>query len=701
MTSPSLRVRIATAVAALALTAGYGAPAYAAPTPTPTPTPKSTATPTRSATKAAHPGVRQISVPQARPSVVDGRTVVAALAPQATSRFSMAGVTWAASSTAPTVQVRTQALDGTWSSWSTLPKESLVAEGSKRQGTAPAYTGDAQGIEVRVLVDAGATAPGDLQLSLIDPGRLATDAAPEETRPAANGRAVTQAAQPSVVSRAAWGADESLKSQSGASCMTPKYDRTIKAVVVHHTEGSNDYTADRSASIVRGIYAYHVTGNGWCDIGYNFLIDRYGKIFEGRAGGITRPVHGAHAFDWNTDTMGISVMGSFSAQLPPAAALDSAVRLTAWRLAAYYREPFGRLTIGRYTSDVISGHRQVSDTDCPGDAFFNYLPTFRDRVAQTMGSYRTPIWNRWQQLGGAGSFTGDLYEGEQPYLGGRITRFWGATLYQRPDGGVAWARGAILSKYESMGEARSTLGFPLTDENCEAAGCWQKFERGFILWSPPTGAHTVWGAIQEKHAQMGNERGVLGYPVTDEVCADGGCQQQFQGGWLLWSPATGAHNSWGMLRDRYLQLGGHKGWLGYPSSDEMCDARGCWQDYQGGSLALNGQRGLHWVRSAIRDRYLAKGGRNGMFGYPSSDEICGLRDGGCFQAFGPDGFYWSPTTGAWENLGAIREAYASQGYENGRLGWPTSGEQCDANGCVQRFQGGQITWNPRTGARIS
>ncbi|GAB3703064.1 N-acetylmuramoyl-L-alanine amidase [Mariniluteicoccus flavus] len=693
-----LRRALPAAGLALAVTLGSAAPAYAAPTPTPSAT--------TSTAIVAKPGIVELSVPSATRTTVDGRELVASLGPRTTAPFSMAGVTWApgtAAPTAPIVQVRTRT-GTTWSTWSTLATEAKATDDARaRPGTSPTFTGEATGVEVRVLVAPGTSAPTDLKLSLIDPGRLASDAAPTATRPQAETRAAgsTQAPMPSIISRAAWGADENLKAKSGADCMAPKYDETVKAVVVHHTEGSNTYTPEQSAGIVRGIYAYHVTGNGWCDIGYNFLIDRYGKIFEGRFGGVTKPVHGAHAYDWNTNTMGLSIMGNFMGEVPPEAALNAATRLTAWRLAAYYREPVGRLTIGRYTSDVISGHRQVGQTDCPGDAFFAYLPTFRQRVAALMGSYQTPIWKRWQELGGAAGAAGQPYVGEAAYAGGRVTRFAKMDIYQTPDGRVQAVTGPIRTKYAALGDALGPLGFPGADQNCSDTGCWQLFPGGVIISSPSTGAHANWGAIRDKYAEFGFEHGALGYPTTDEVCGATGCYQGFQGGFILFSGATGAHVSRGAIRDKYATQDVEHGWLGYPTTDEKCDAAGCWQDYQGGSIVFSLERGTHFTRGAIRLSYLALGGQHGFLGHPSSDEICGLRDRGCVQLFGHEAIFFSPASGTFENRGAIRDAYAAQGFETGRLGYPTTGERCDTVRCVQRFQGGTITFTWGGGTTVS
>ncbi|EBF6878342.1 cold-shock protein, partial [Salmonella enterica subsp. enterica serovar Saintpaul] len=106
------------------------------------------------------------------------------------------------------------------------------------------------------------------------------------------------AIQPTIITRAQWGADESLR---GSKTL----NSTVKAIVIHHTAGTNDYTQETAAAQVRGIYAYDTQGLGWADIAYNFLVDKWGRVYEGRAGSITQAVRGAHAMGFNTDTMGI------------------------------------------------------------------------------------------------------------------------------------------------------------------------------------------------------------------------------------------------------------------------------------------------------------------------------------------------------------------------------------------------------------
>ena len=138
--------------------------------------------------------------------------------------------------------------------------------------------------------------------------------------------------------RSAWRADESIR-RAG-----PFFAPDVKLAVVHHTAGSNGYSQAEAAAIVRGIEIYHVKGNGWNDIGYNFLVDRFGQVYEGRYGGIERNVIGAHAQGFNTGSVGVSVLGEYSSLAVSAQARDSLERLLAWRLDLAHVDPASTLT---------------------------------------------------------------------------------------------------------------------------------------------------------------------------------------------------------------------------------------------------------------------------------------------------------------------------------------------------------------------
>ena len=145
--------------------------------------------------------------------------------------------------------------------------------------------------------------------------------------------ATAATAQPRIVSRAAWGANESIR-RAG-----PDYSDTVKAAFVHHTVQSNSYSPSESAALVRSDYLYHVRTRGWNDIGYNFLVDRYGRVFEGRYGGVTRAVLGAHAGGFNTNSTGVALLGTFTTARPTGPMLAALQRLLAWKLDLTHVDP--------------------------------------------------------------------------------------------------------------------------------------------------------------------------------------------------------------------------------------------------------------------------------------------------------------------------------------------------------------------------
>ncbi len=210
-------------------------------------------------------------------------------------------------------------------------------------------------------------------------------------------RTLSIAGSPAIVPRTDWQADEKIVRAK------PLYAPTLKLAIVHHTAGTNDYTPAEAAAIVRGIEVYHVQGNGWNDIGYNFLIDRYGTVYEGRGGGITRNVVGAHALGFNNGTVGISLIGNFENATPPPAMQAALVRLLAWRLDVAHIDPQstvaftsggnGKFRAGKVvTLRAISGHRDTGPTDCPGNDAYALLPQIIRRVAATgLPKLYTPV----------------------------------------------------------------------------------------------------------------------------------------------------------------------------------------------------------------------------------------------------------------------------------------------------------------------
>lgn len=160
----------------------------------------------------------------------------------------------------------------------------------------------------------------------------------------------------------------------------------MNGIIVHHTAGSNSYTPAQSPAVVRGIWTYHTQSQGWCDIGYNFLVDKYGTIYEGRAGSLEGPIRGAHAGAANRDTIGIAMMGDHSSVRPSAATRESVEEVIAWWASEYDINPQGKATIAGRQINTISGHRDVMATACPGAMGYAELPAIRKGVAQRLAA---------------------------------------------------------------------------------------------------------------------------------------------------------------------------------------------------------------------------------------------------------------------------------------------------------------------------
>lgn len=360
-----------------------------------------------------------------------------------TEPFASLGVTWALDPAVDdvAVSVRTTLADGSQSDWTLLeanevgvpPNPEAVDAGLVRGGTAPYWVGPSTGVEVEVLTKTGA-APTDLQLTLIDPQQSEADAISQP--PAVGGTAE----MPEIYTRAQWGADESKRSWD------PSYADTIRAATIHHTAGSNNYTEDEVPGMLRSIYQYHAVTQGWGDIGYNFLVDKFGRIWEGRYGGMASTVIGAHAGGWNTNTFGVSMMGNYEDVQVSEASMDAVSSVIAWKLALFGRDPQGttQLTGGgsgtsRYpagttiTTPVIFGHREVGNTLCPGEYAWARMAEFRDRVETKLQTEPTsPYPTGRVELTGHG------------YGHGRGMGQWGAYGYAV---NYSWTHQRILSHF--------------------------------------------------------------------------------------------------------------------------------------------------------------------------------------------------------------------------------------------------------------
>ncbi|MFD1947069.1 peptidoglycan recognition protein [Nocardioides aestuarii] len=303
-----------------------------------------------------------------------------------TSVHSMVGFTWAVGATAPVVRVRSR-VDGVWSGWQRVSLLHDVPEDTTRLGTDLVWIGRATGVQVRV----DGHRPDDLTLVLLHPAKRAADAlldqqvAARSTTPDAEDTTTARVKRPDLIGRSDWGANERLRSGR------PSYNDTLKQVHVHHTVNANDYARGDVPALIRGMYAYHTQSLGWSDIGYNFLVDRFGRTYVGRAGGAGRLVRGAHTLGFNHNSTGISCIGNFETGSPSNAMLSGVAAIAAWKLSIYGGKPREKVTVRSEGSDkyaagrtvrlpVIDGHRDTNDTACPGTNLYTRLPAIRKRA---------------------------------------------------------------------------------------------------------------------------------------------------------------------------------------------------------------------------------------------------------------------------------------------------------------------------------
>ncbi|MGH8881590.1 MAG: N-acetylmuramoyl-L-alanine amidase, partial [Stackebrandtia sp.] len=339
-----------------------------------------------------------------------------------------------------------------------------------------------------------------------------------------------------VITRRGWGADESL----GDRCFNPRWGTGFRAVIVHHTVSSNSYSRSESASIVRGIHAYHTQSQGWCDIGYNFLVDRFGRVFEGRDGGIRRPVRGAHAGDYNTNTTGISLIGNFESARPTRAMKHQLVQLIAWRMGTAYHGAYGAPRVYDRKIRRISGHRDVMSTACPGRYVYSWLPALRKRVATRLGNYQSAIERIWLRKGGRGGSYGDVIMGERGQRKGRITIFRRGRIYAK-DGVFPLRRNPVTRKYVDVGEVHSSMGFPKSHvHNVKRRGTFAVFRHGRIYWSRPTGAKVLHSSpILRRYRTVGGANSRLGFPRTRVIQTRTGSTARFQDGRITFYKRSG------------------------------------------------------------------------------------------------------------------------------------------------------------------
>lgn len=323
----------------------------------------------------------------------------------------MIAVTWDGARSAPdgTISIRSRDAAG-WTAWETIvgaaPDEGGDGD-SGRVGTGVVWLGSegADGLELRV--DTGPL----VELTVLKMRYQEGEAEVVPVTPESRSTTTRAAAKPTIRARSAWASGGWKPNNSECGSPAPSVASSLKHAVVHHTASTNSYTAADVPKLIDGIYTFHTrakpAGQAWCDIAYNFIVDKFGTIWQGRSGDVAKPVIGGHAGGFNTGSVGVTLLGQFQPGASPAAAqptsamLDSAARLIAWKLSLHGLDPHGsvRLTSGgnvkypagtQVTLPVINYHGQSGSTACPGANVIGKMPALRDAVKRYMGSGTTP-----------------------------------------------------------------------------------------------------------------------------------------------------------------------------------------------------------------------------------------------------------------------------------------------------------------------
>ena len=305
------------------------------------------------------------------------------------------GVTWPKGALTAGGQFQIRTLSGaTWSTWASL---GVIDGGPDRAlattGTDPYVVSGASKYQVRSLTTE-AKVPAAATVQAVDPGTSSADSAQQTP-----GGASAATTVPFIFTRAQWGADESKMA------WTPSYGQ-ITVGFVHHTVSANNYAASDVPAMIRGIYAYHAQTLGWGDIGYNFLVDRFGRIWEGRFGGMDKPVIGGHTLGYNSVGMGVSAIGNFDVAAAPQGMVDAFKRIFAWKFDLSGIPATGTVVANGKTIQRITGHRDVYQTACPGQYLYARIPEIRSGTAAILVTYYDATRDPFGQIDSTGTVPG-------------------------------------------------------------------------------------------------------------------------------------------------------------------------------------------------------------------------------------------------------------------------------------------------------
>ncbi len=439
---------------------------------------------------------------------------------------------------------------------------------------------------------------------------------------------------PRVITRAGWGANENSR------CSNPTYDDSMKATTVHHTAGSNNYTEAQAAGIVRGVYHYHAQTLGWCDVGYNAMVDKYGNIYEGRYGGLDKNVQGAHAGGFNKNTWGISMLGDYSSVQPTQAMINSVGNMLGWRHKVAGVDPKGTTTLTSagshyakypYGTQVklpnIFAHRDVGNTTCPGNAGYAQMDNIRsiaDRKYKSLnrGNIVNEAPSGGTDITVAGTDTGGGTT-DDGTIGGNGTDTGTGTDASGSSGDSGTGTGTdtgtddsgsvseddalnVISGARSiLAAAFGVLGTPGLGETSDAifAAVGKSVEEGPSIDDIPVLVEKIleideendlaaeWASVVEQFgdvlgpAQSGVQNGAT--VANPQGRADTLRYVKFKNGIITDSHSTGSVALWGEIADAWAKQGFEVGDLGAPTSTQTIEDGVEKAEFQGGTITFD------------------------------------------------------------------------------------------------------------------
>ncbi|AKK04166.1 hypothetical protein CEPID_11690 [Corynebacterium epidermidicanis] len=544
--------------------------------------------------------------------------------------FSMFALTWQGQRDV-VAHFRGQRADGSWTPWYSAEPTS-ENQGAGKNGTDPIYIEPTKKVQVSLLgVDmtptpAAVEKPGQpsgipaiptnygaikpvADVQTTDLEAVFIDGKADASQPTNGVQLMADAdGMPRVISRAGWGADESIRKNCQPN---PDYTDPTNAIVIHHTAGSNNYTEAQSAGIVRGIYQYHGQTLGWCDVGYQSLVDKYGNIFEGRYGGLNKPVMGAHAGGFNENTWAISMMGNYSTVTPSEATIKSVGELAGWRAKVAGFDPSGSDThysegtsYSKYPAGAavtlprIFAHRDVGTTTCPGDAGYAQMGRIRSIAKSKYDSLTNgrPAPAPAPAPGGAAPApapSGNT-QASVPAPSGKTTGGTGADKLASVLDTISALRSGDMTAILSV--AGTVLGLALTflagqgklpsfitvDGGTPKIGGIDitsipgKLAQAQALSSDPEMAATA----AKLAGALGKAQGTVQYAGETAV-------QKHENGIVVKNPATGTHAVHGGIGNAWAAQGFDAGPLGLPTSEEYQAGNLTRMDFQHGFITYD------------------------------------------------------------------------------------------------------------------